>query len=179
MDLAQPAGAEEPAAPSPATRDGIVEAVAAVVGPADAEVVARRAAALARLIDTDDGRDALAAYRRAAAVVRSEEVKDGTIYRGHPDPHLYLQREERELAAAIHVAKQTAAAAVAREDLAAALHALAALAPKLAAFFAKVNVHVAMSDRRENRLKLLAGMREATRAVADFSKIEAGTSPAR
>ena len=39
-------------------------------------------------------------------------------------------------------------------------------------FFEKVTVNVEMADRRENRLKLLNEIREATRAVADFSKIE-------
>jgi len=36
----------------------------------------------------------------------------------------------------------------------------------------KVTVNVPAADRRENRLKLLNEIREATRAVADFSKIE-------
>ncbi len=168
----RPAGAERLASQSPAIRKDIVAAVAAVLGSADHAVIARRAEALAKLLDTDDGKNLLAGYRRAADMIRIEETKEGVIYRGHPDPHLYLQREERELAAGIHVAKQTAAQAVAREDFAAALHAIAALTPRVDAFFAKVIVDVEMSDRRENRLRLLNEIREATRAVADFSKIE-------
>jgi glycyl-tRNA synthetase beta chain len=35
-----------------------------------------------------------------------------------------------------------------------------------------VTVNVPAADRRENRLKLLNEIREATGAVADFSKIE-------
>jgi glycyl-tRNA synthetase beta chain len=52
------------------------------------------------------------------------------------------------------------------------MHAIAALRPMVDAFFDKVTVNVEMADRRENRLKLLNEIREATRAVADFSKIE-------
>ena len=48
----------------------------------------------------------------------------------------------------------------------------ASLRGPIDAFFDKVTVNVNMSDRRENRLKLLNEIREATRAVADFSKIE-------
>ena len=35
------------------------------------------------------------AYKRAANILRIEEKKDGTTYHGRPDPHLYLQPEER------------------------------------------------------------------------------------
>jgi len=49
---------------------------------------------------------------------------------------------------------------------------IAKLRPDVDAFFDKVTVNVPAADRRENRLKLLNEIREATRAVADFSKIE-------
>ena len=45
-------------------------------------------------------------------------------------------------------------------------------APAVDAFFDKVTVNVDEPAVRENRLKLLNEIREATRAVADFSKIE-------
>ena len=137
----------------------------------DLLMIVRRVDALAKFLDTDDGRNLLAGYKRATNIIRIEEKKDGRSYHGHPDPHLYLQKEERELAAGIHVAKQTAAEAVAREDFEAAMHAVAALRPNVDAFFDKVTVNVEMADRRENRLKLLNEIREATRAVADFSRI--------
>jgi glycyl-tRNA synthetase beta chain len=138
----------------------------------DLLLIVRRVDALAKFLDTDDGKNLLAGYKRATNIIRIEEKKDGISYHGHPQPDLYLQKEERELAAGIHVAKQTAAEAVAREDFEAAMHAVAALRPKVDAFFDKVTVNVEMADRRENRLKLLNEIREATRAVADFSRIE-------
>ena len=77
---------------------------------------------------------------------------------------------------AIDAAKEEAAAAVAREDFAAAMRAMAKLRPHVDAFFDKVTVNVAdgadKEKLRENRLKLLNEIREATRAVADFSRIE-------
>jgi glycyl-tRNA synthetase beta chain len=114
----------------------------------------------------------LVGYRRASNILRIEEKRDGRSYGGQPDPHLYLQPQERELAAALHVAKSEATAAVAREDFEAAMRTIATLRPRVDAFFDEVTVNVEMADRRENRLKLLNEIREATRAVADFSRIE-------
>ena len=69
-------------------------------------------------------------------------------------------------------AKTDASAAVAREDFAAAMAAMAKLRPAVDAFFDKVKVNDDDPKVRENRLKLLNEIRSATRAVADFSKIE-------
>jgi len=80
--------------------------------------------------------------------------------------------EEKALADAIAIAKKDASAAVAKEDFAAAMSAMAKLRPFVDAFFEKVTVNVDDKALRENRLKLLNEIREATRAVADFSKIE-------
>ena len=65
-----------------------------------------------------------------------------------------------------------AGAAIAKEDFAAAMSAMAKLRPAVDAFFDKVTVNADDKALRENRLKLLNQIREATRAVADFSKIE-------
>src|SRR5260221_13080162 len=81
------------------------------------------------------------------------------------------QAEEKELAAATGVAKLEADLAIVREDFAAAMTAMAKLRPRVDAFFDKVTVNVDDKALRENRLKLLNEIREATRAVADFSKI--------
>jgi glycyl-tRNA synthetase beta chain len=59
-----------------------------------------------------------------------------------------------------------------QEDFEAAMRAMARLRPRVDAFFDKVTVNVDDKALRENRLRLLNEIREATRAVADFSKIE-------
>src|SRR5207253_11342665 len=77
---------------------------------------------------------------------------------------------------AIDAAGEEASAAVAREDFAAAMRAMATLRPHVDAFFDKVTVNVAEgADKdklRDNRLRLLNEIRAATQAVADFSRIE-------
>ena len=68
--------------------------------------------------------------------------------------------------------KTEAGAAIAKEDFAAAMSAMAKLRPAVDAFFEHVKVNDDDPKVRENRLKLLNEIRSATRAVADFSKIE-------
>lgn len=131
-----------------------------------------RVEALGKFLDTEDGKNLLAGTKRAANILRIEEKKDARDYVGKPDPSLYRQDEERALSKAIDAAKAEASAAVAKEDFAAAMTAMAKLRPSVDAFFDKVTVNVDDKAIRENRLRLLNEIREATRAVADFSKIE-------
>jgi len=155
-------------------RHDLVDAVLTQQGEGsdDLLLIVRRVEALGKFLSTEDGATLLAGYKRATNILRIEEKKDGRQYHGRPDPHLYLQPEERELAAAITVAKDEAAKAVAHEDFEGAMAVIARLRPHVDAFFEKVTVNVPAADRRENRLKLLNEIREATRSVADFSKIE-------
>ena len=131
-----------------------------------------RVEALGKFLDTEDGKNLLAGYKRATNIIRIEEKKDKREYDDVPDATHYQQPEERALAEAIGVARQEASTAVGKEDFAAAMRAMAKLRPRVDAFFDKVTVNVDDKALRENRLKLLNEIREATRAVADFSKIE-------
>ena len=153
-------------------RHDLVNAVFSLGLQDDLVAIAHRVEALGRFLDSEDGRNLLAGYKRATNIIRIEEKKDERHYHGKPHPDLYLQKEERELAVSVTAAKHEAEVAVAREDFGTAMHAIATLRPFVDAFFDKVTVNVEMSDRRENRLKLLNEIREATAAVADFSKIE-------
>ena len=138
----------------------------------DLLLIVRRVEALEKLLDTDDGKNLLAGYKRATNIIRIEEKKDSREYTGAPDPSLYKQPEEKALALAIDAAKVEATRAVGKEDFEAAMRAMASLRPHVDAFFDKVTVNVDDRALRENRLKLLNEIRAATRAVADFSKIE-------
>jgi glycyl-tRNA synthetase beta chain len=153
-------------------RHDLVDAVFALEGQDDLVLIVRRVEALARFLDAEDGKNLLAGYKRATNIIRIEEKKDAREYVGKPDPQSYRQAEERELAKAIDAAREEASAAVAHEDFAAAMLAMAKLRPHVDAFFDKVTVNVDDKPLRENRLRLLNEIRAATRTVADFSKIE-------
>jgi glycyl-tRNA synthetase beta chain len=153
-------------------RHDLVDAVFALEGQDDLLMVVRRVEALGKFLDTDDGKNLLAGTKRAANILRIEEKKDGKAYDGAPDPALYSLDEEKTLAKAIDQVKTEAKAAVAKEDFASAMSAMAKLRPAVDAFFDKVKVNDDDAKVRENRLKLLNEIRAATRAVADFSKIQ-------
>jgi glycyl-tRNA synthetase beta chain len=153
-------------------RHDLVDAVFALEGQDDLLMVVRRVEALGKFLDTDDGKNLLAGTKRAANILRIEEKKDGKVYDGAPDTALYSLGEEKALAKAIDQVKTEASAAVAKEDFASAMSAMAKLRPAVDAFFDKVKVNDDDPKVRENRLKLLNEIRAATRAVADFSKIQ-------
>jgi glycyl-tRNA synthetase beta chain len=153
-------------------RHDLVDAVFALEGQDDLLIIVRRVEALAKLLDTDDGKNLLAGYRRATNIIRIEEKRDNYHYSGEPDAQLYRHAEEWALASGIETAHRNAQAALAREDFGAAMSAMANLRPAVDAFFETVTVNVDEVAIRSNRLKLLNQIREATRAVADFSRIE-------
>ncbi len=158
-------------------RHDLVDAVLHLGG-SEAGIVSivRRIEALGKFLETEDGKNLLAGYKRATNIIRIEEKKDGRLYTSQPDPAFYRQDEERALSKAVDIARGEGAAAVAKEDFETAMRAMAKLRPHVDAFFDKVTVNVAdgadKEKLRENRLKLLNEIRDATRAVADFSRIE-------
>jgi glycyl-tRNA synthetase beta chain len=153
-------------------RHDLVDAVFSLGGQDDLLLVVHRVEALGKFLDTDDGKNLLAGTKRASNILSIEEKKDKRAFDGAPDAGLYKLPEEKALACAIDQVKSEAAAAVAKEDFATAMSAMAKLRPAVDAFFDKVKVNDDEPTVRENRLKLLNEIRAATRAVADFSKIE-------
>ncbi|WP_438275587.1 glycine--tRNA ligase subunit beta [Nitrobacter sp.] len=153
-------------------RHDLVDAVFALERQDDLLMIVRRVEALGKFLDTDDGKNLLAGTKRASNILAIEEKKDKRTFDGAPDASLYRLDEEKALAKAIDQAKVEASAAVAKEDFAAAMAAMAKLRPAVDAFFDRVKVNDDDPDIRENRLKLLNEIRAATRTVADFSRIQ-------
>ena len=106
----------------------------------DLLMIVRRVEALGRFLDTEDGRNLLAGYRRAANILRIEEKKD-SAYDTAPDIHLLRQPEELALWEALVAEGEAAREAVAREDFEGAMLALSRLRPPVDAFFDKVTVN--------------------------------------
>ncbi|MBQ0823162.1 glycine--tRNA ligase subunit beta [Microvirga sp. HBU67558] len=156
-------------------RHDLIDAVFALEGQDDLLMIVRRVEALGRFLDTEDGKNLLAGYRRAANILRIEEKKDGRSYDEAPDLQIVGdqgQIEEKALAVVLDGAKREAAAAVEAEDFEGAMRALSRLRQPVDAFFDKVTVNAADQALRANRLRLLNDIRAATRTVADFSRIE-------
>jgi glycyl-tRNA synthetase beta chain len=153
-------------------RHDLVDAVFSLSGQDDLLMIMRRVEALGKFLESDDGKNLLAGVKRASNILRIEEKKDKREFNGTPDAKLYQLTEEKALAEAINAVKREATAAVGKEDFGAAMTAIAKLRPRVDAFFDKVTVNVEDKALRENRLRLLNEIRDATWAVADFSKIE-------
>ena len=138
----------------------------------DLLLIVRRVEALGKLLDSDDGKNLLAGYKRAANILRAEEKKDGSgAFDAAPDATTFAQDEERTLHAAILAARSDVAASLSKEDFAGAMAALARLRAPVDAFFEKVTVNADDAKQRINRLRLLNELRATMHAVADFSKV--------
>jgi glycyl-tRNA synthetase beta chain len=135
-------------------------------------LIVRRVEALAEFLGTDDGKNLLVGYRRAANILRDEEKKDKIIYNGDPDPALMRDETERHLWRTVQSTLADTTQHLHRNNFHSAVETLSTLRTAVDAFFDKVTVNVEDKKLRENRLKLLNEIRAATRAVADFSRIE-------
>ncbi|MDE1570768.1 glycine--tRNA ligase subunit beta [Aquabacter sediminis] len=153
-------------------RHDLVDAVFALEGQDDLLQIVRRVEALQAFLETDDGKTLLAGYRRAVNILRIEEKKDGARYAGPAVPAFFVEPQEIALGAAIEEVKAKVRDAVAAEDYAGAMAALAGLRAPVDAFFEDVTVNAADGQLRINRLKLLDEIRAATRGIADFDRIE-------
>ncbi len=131
-----------------------------------------RVRALHAFLESEEGRDLLAGFRRAASIVAIEERKDGRRYLGSPRPELLREPEERALFAALGEAEARIARALAEERWAEAMAALAALRAPIDAFFDRVMVNAADPELRVNRLFILSRIGSALGDVADFARIE-------
>jgi glycyl-tRNA synthetase beta chain len=151
-------------------RHDVLAAVFAAGADDDLVRLLARSNAVAALLGTQEGADLLAAYKRAANILRIEERKDG---QHESAVDAALLREPAEMA--LHDALGNAGAAealIAAERFGDAMAVLAGLRAPLDAFFANVTVNADDAALRTNRLRLLAGVRRAMNGVADFGAIE-------
>ncbi|MFN5245094.1 MAG: glycine--tRNA ligase subunit beta, partial [Novosphingobium sp.] len=149
-------------------RHDLIDAVFALGGEDDLVRLLARVHALQAFVGTEDGANLLAGYKRAANILKKEDFTGGEeiALSYTPEP------AERALVDALAEAGPRAAAAVAGEDFARAMAALASLRAPIDAFFEQVTVNDADPAKRTFRLNLLARLRDAVHGVADFSKIE-------
>ena len=153
-------------------RHDLIDAVFSLGGQDDLLMIVRRVEALSKFLDTDDGRNLLAGVKRAANILRIEEKKDGRTYDGDVQQIRLIKGEEKALSSAITVATGQTRRHIEHEDFEGAMAVLAKLRAPVDAFFEHVTVNDKDEGFRENRLKLLNRIRQATLDVADFSKIE-------
>jgi len=152
-------------------RHDLIDAVFAL-GEDDLVLIVKRVEALGEFLSTEDGRNLLAGYKRAANILAIEEKKDGKSYSGQGKAMPGDPPEVDALVSALGKAAPDASAALEKEDFAGAMKALSKLRGPVDAFFDKVTVNADDAATRANRLTILSQIRDALNRVADFSKIE-------
>jgi glycyl-tRNA synthetase beta chain len=183
-------------------RHDLIDAVFSLGDEDDLVRLLARVKALQDFIATDDGRDLVTAYKRAANILKKEKwvgpqvmssrKEQGIPQTGEEDPLVLVDDpiladaiaelasgssgadlpQEQALIAALDAAEPKAAAAVAAEDFTGAMAALATLRGPIDAFFDHVTVNDADPAKRQQRLNLLLRFRDAVNQVADFSRVE-------
>jgi glycyl-tRNA synthetase beta chain len=166
-------------------RYDLIDAVFALPGQDDLLLILSRVEALSRFLDTEDGRNLLAGYRRAVNIVRAEEKNDGAgAFDGAFDPSLIRDRWENHLwgvianiSGEIRDKLKFAFERIGRpgfeqqapfED---AMKSMSSLREPVDVFFEHVTVNAEDPRLRLNRLRLLNELRSAMHKIADFSKI--------
>ncbi len=150
-------------------RHDLVDAVFAL-GDDDLVRIVARVQALGSFLTTEDGKNLLAGYKRAVNILKAEEKK-GALPSGAPASLANAPPEEAALIAAVAEVDARLAPALAAEDFEGAMRALATLRAPVDAFFDKVLVNSTVESERDNRLRLLAKVKDAMGQVADFSQV--------
>ncbi len=150
----------------------LIDATFSLSGESDLTLLMMRGAALQDFLKTDDGKNLLAGYKRAANILKVEEKKDNRTYTSGVDESQLPESADKALHAALSKAIAAIGPALEKEDFAGAMREMAALRGPVDGFFESVKVNADDPRLRENRLHLLAGLRAALHRVADFSRIE-------
>ena len=137
-------------------------------------LITRRVEALGAFLDSDDGANLLAGYKRAANILKAETKKGWSDEGAAVDAGLIKKgpKVEQDLHAALAAAEAALEKALPKEDFTAAMTALAGLRAPVDAFFDGVMVNDKDEKVRANRLALLTNIRSTIHKVADFSKVE-------
>lgn len=151
----------------------VIDASLAMPGNDDLLLLVNRAKALAAFLKTDDGGNLIQGFKRANNILSQAEDKDGVEYSYGADIKFAEDDTEKALFKALDEADANIAPAMAAEDFATAMSAMADLRAPIDAFFETVQINADSEVLRRNRLNLLHRIRTICLSVADLRKLEA------
>ncbi|RAN38268.1 glycine--tRNA ligase subunit beta [Hyphomonas pacifica] len=154
-------------------RHDLIDAVFAL-GEDDLVLITRRVEALGAFLDTEDGANLLAGYKRAANFLRDEQKKGELPENLSVNADLIAKgpAEEQALSKALTEVQAAIETPLEKEDFTGAMAELAKLRGPVDAFFEGVMVNDDDAAVRANRLALLTQIRDTLHRVADFSRID-------
>lgn len=138
----------------------------------DFMTILARVKAVKSFLDSDDGKNLAAGYKRAANILKAESKKGELPKASALDPTKFVESKEKVLFGSLEDAEVIVETALEQEDFEGAMTALSSLRGPIDQFFEDVTVNADDSDLRQNRLSLLARFQASTARVADFSKLE-------
>jgi glycyl-tRNA synthetase beta chain len=153
-------------------RHDVIDACIAMPQSDDLALLVKRAEALQRALGTDDGENLIQGFKRANNILSQAEEKDGVEYSFGADVKYAENEAEKVLFAALDSADKTIQPAMATQDFATAMAAMATLRGPIDAFFEAVKINADSALVRRNRLNLLSRIRTTCLSVADLTKIE-------
>ena len=130
--------------------------------------IVNRTTALQSFLETAEGENLLAGYKRAANILKAE-AKKGDLPEGAPSkPKI---KESAALYEALQKASPKIETALKAENYAESMQILAKLRTPIDAFFTDVQVISDDTAVKENNLRLLLQIRDTARQIADFDRI--------
>ena len=153
-------------------RHDVIECIFADAKADDIVQLVSRIYAVEDFIKTDDGTNLLAGYRRAANILNKEEEKDNTSYDGDVEADDLTEAAEKALLEALEKIEEPVEQAFEKEEYENAMKQLASIRPPLDAFFDDVIVNDDDTEKRANRLALLAKLRLTLERIGNLSLIE-------
>ena len=153
-------------------RHDVIDACLANPQNDDLRLIAERATALERVLNTEEGANLVQGFKRANNILKQAELKDGVEYSYGADFKYAETDEEKVLFTALDQAAEAIAASLALGDHAGAMAAMAELRHPVDAFFEAVQINVDNEVLRRNRLNLLSRIRSVCGQVADLAQLE-------
>jgi len=148
-------------------RHDIIDAAFAK-GEDDLVAIVNRVEALQSFLETSEGENLLAGYKRAANILKAE-AKKGDLPEGAPDKP--AEKESLALYTALQTVGPKIETALKGEKYTDAMSQLATLRGPIDAFFTHVQVISDDTAVKTNNLRLLLHIRDTARQIADFDRI--------
>ncbi|MDT2071668.1 MAG: glycine--tRNA ligase subunit beta [Planktomarina sp.] len=153
-------------------RHDVIDACIAMPQSDDLALLVKRAEALQGALATDDGENLIQGFKRASNILIQAEENDRVEYSFGADVKYAENEVEKVLFAALDEADKKIQPAMAAQDFAAAMAAMAALRGPIDEFFEAVKINADSALVRRNRLNLLSRIRTTCLSVVDLTKVE-------
>ena len=134
--------------------------------------LAKKTNFLNELVKNPKHKNLVELYKRSANILTIEEKKDGKKFRGKPSRLAFKTKYERLLHVRIKQIKSSFRKLIIKGDFESAFKLLHVIEVPLAHFFDNVVVNDADKNLRENRLLILARIRDLFEQLGDLTKVE-------